>query len=76
MVMVMRTLKNKKVYEAKRQQLCMCITHFCTFLCCHCPTTVCKWLISHFIEDLNKQQQIFCHECGPQEVNSGKLAYI
>ena len=70
-VMAMRTLKNKKVY-----QHCMCITHFCTFLCCHCTTTVCKWLISHFIVDVNKQRQIFHHECGPQDVNSGKLAYI
>ena len=37
----------------------MCITHFCTFLCCHCTTTLCKWLISHFIVDINKQQQFF-----------------
>ena len=35
-----RTSKNNRFYWAK-QQLCTCITLFCTFLCLHCTTT--KW---------------------------------
>ena len=34
-----------------RQQLCTCITLFCTFLCLHCTTTTWKCLISRFREE-------------------------
>ena len=36
----------------------MCITLFCTFLCCHCMTTTWKCLISHFMEDVWHFQRI------------------
>ena len=37
-----------------KQQLCTCITLFCTFLCRHSTTTAWKCLISRFMEDVNK----------------------
>ena len=50
---------------------------FCTFLCCHCTTTVWKSLISHVMKDVNKWQQIFLSlsklECGLQEINSREI---
>ena len=45
--------KNNRLGLAK-QQLCTCITLFCTFLCRHCKTTTRKCLISRFMEDVNK----------------------
>ena len=45
--------KNNRLRLAK-QQLCMCITLFCTFLCRYCTTTTRKCLISRFMEDVNK----------------------
>ena len=35
------------------QQLCMCTTLFCTFLCHQCMTTMWKCLISRFVKDMN-----------------------
>ena len=32
---------------------------FCTFRCCHCPSTAWKCLISRFIENVNKSRQNF-----------------
>ena len=37
-----------------RQQLCTCITLFCTFLCLHCTTTTWKCLISRFREEVTR----------------------
>ena len=37
----------------QKQQLCTCITLFCTFLCCRCTTTKWKCLILRFVEDVN-----------------------
>ena len=45
--------KNNRLRLAK-QQLCTCITLFCTFLYRHCTTTTRKCLISRFMEDVNK----------------------
>ena len=52
MTMAMRTKKRKRFILAK-QQLCTCITVFCTFLSRRCLTTTWKCLISHFVEDGN-----------------------
>ena len=64
-----------------KQQVCSYIRLFCTFLCRYCTTmTTWKCLISRFMEDLNKRQWNFLPlsklECGSQETNSRKLAYI
>ena len=42
-----------------KQQLCTCITLFCTFLCRHCTTTTWKCLISRFVENANTRQQLY-----------------
>ena len=49
--------KNNRFRRAK-QQLCTCITLFCTFPCRRCTTTTWNCLISRFIEDGNKRQQL------------------
>ena len=33
-----------------------CASTFLLFLCCHCRTTTQKFLISHFVEDMNTRQ--------------------
>ena len=45
-------------FRLAKQQLCTCITLFCTFLCRHCTTT--KWtrLLSSFVEDVNTRQRL------------------
>ena len=45
--------KNNRLRLAK-QQLCTCITLFCTFLCRPCTNTTRKCLISRFMENVNK----------------------
>ena len=49
--------KNNRFGLAK-QQLCTCVTLFCTFLCRRCTTTTWKCLISRFVEDVNKRQRL------------------
>ena len=49
----------KAIGEKAKQQLCTCITLFCTFLCRHCTTTTGKCLISRFMEDVNRRQLKF-----------------
>ena len=60
-----------------KQQLCMCITFVCTFICRRCKTTTWKWLISRFVEDANTRQQLsFSFPelwCSPLEFNSKKI---
>ena len=41
-----------------KQQLCTCITLFCTFLCRHCTTTKWKCLISLFGENENTRERL------------------
>ena len=48
--------KSNRFRQAK-QQLCTCITLFCTFLCRRCTTATWNGLISRFVEDGNKRQQ-------------------
>ena len=43
----------------KKQQLCTCISLFCTFLCRFCTTTTWNYLIFLFREDVNKQRHNF-----------------
>ena len=43
-------------FRPAQQQLCTCITLFCTFLCRRCTTTTWNCLISGFVEDGNKRQ--------------------
>ena len=74
-----RTAKWKRFGQGK-QQLCTCITLFCTFLSCRCTTTTWKCIISRFVEDGNTGQQLsfsfleLWHS--PSELNSQKIANI
>ena len=78
-VMATRTAKWKRFRLAK-QQLCTCITLFCTFLSRRCTTTTWKCLISRFVEDGNTGQQLsfsfleLWHS--PSELNCQKIANI
>jgi len=60
-----------------KQELCRCITLFCTFLCRHCTTTTWKRLISRFEETVNRRQRlsfsfpVLWHS--PLEFNSRKI---
>ena len=79
-VMATRTAKWKRFRLAK-QQLCTCITLFCTFLSRRCTTTTTwKCLISRFVEDGNTGQQLsfsfleLWHS--PSELNCQKIANI
>ena len=45
-------------FRLAKQQLCTCITLFCTFLCRRCTTTTWNCLISRFVEDGSKRQQL------------------
>ena len=71
--------KSNRFRQAK-QQLCTCITRFCTFLCRRCKTTRWNCLISLFVEDGNKRQQLsFSFPdfwCSPLEFNYKKIANI
>ena len=50
--------KNNRFRLAK-QQLCSCITLFCTFLCRSCTTTTWKCLLSRFVEDREHKKRKF-----------------
>ena len=43
-------------FKLAKQQLCTCITLFCTFLCRRCATTTWNFLVSRFVEDVNTRQ--------------------
>ena len=45
-------------FRSARQELCTCITLFCTFLCRRCTSTTWKYLNSRFVEDGNTSQQL------------------
>ena len=53
-----RERQKSKRFRLAKQQLCTCITLFCTFLCRHCTATTWKFLISPFVEDMNKGQRL------------------
>ena len=48
-----------KRFRLTKQQLCTCITLFCTFLCRRCTTTTWKRLISRFVGDVNARQRLY-----------------
>ena len=64
-------------FTLAKQQLCTCITLFCTFLCRRCTTTTWKCLISRFVEDRNTRQQFSFSFTelwySPLEFNSKKI---
>ena len=67
----------KAISLLRKQQLCTCITLFCTFLYRLCTTTKWKCLIASFMEDVNKRRRISFSlsklECGPQEINPREI---
>ena len=44
-------------FRLTKQQLCTCITLFCTFLCRRCTPTTWNFIFSRFVEDVNTRQQ-------------------
>ena len=64
-------------FRQAKQQLCTCITPFCTFLCRRCTTTTWDCLISRFVEGGNKRQQLsFSFPelwCSPLEFDSKQI---
>ena len=50
--------KKSNRFRLAKQQLCKCITLFCTFFSRRCTTTTLKCLISRFVEDVNTRQQL------------------
>ena len=53
-----RGRQKRNEFRLAKQQLCTCITLFCTFLCRRCTTTTWKCLISRFVEDVKTKQQL------------------
>ena len=51
--------KKSNRFRQAKQQLCTCITLFCTFLCCRCTTTTWSYLISRFVEDGEQKTTFF-----------------
>ena len=79
-----RPRRQREQHESNRfilakQQLCTCITLFCTFLCRQCTTMAWKCLISRFVKVMNRRQQlsfsfrILWHN--PLEFNSTKICW-
>ena len=64
-------------FRLAKQQLCTCITLFCTFPCRHYTTTTWNCLISRFVEDANTRQRFsFCFSwtsMSPLKWNSRKI---
>ena len=73
-----RELQKSNGVRLAKQQLCTCITLFCTFPSRRCTTTTWKCLISRFVEDGNTKQQLFFSFpelwYSPLEFNSNKFA--
>ena len=63
-----------------KQQLCICIKLFRTFLCCFCMTTTLKCLISRLLENVNKHQPNFflflCPDMVPSNSTPVWFTYI
>ena len=57
-------------FRLAKQQLCKCITLFCTFVCRYCTTTTWKCLISRFVGNVNTRQRLFDT---PLEFNCRKI---
>ena len=66
-------------FRLAKQQLCTCITPFCTFLCRRCTTTTWKCLISRFDEDVKTRQRLspsFPELCSILQFDSRKFVNI
>ena len=50
--------RRQRQREWQKQQLCTCITLFCTFHCCHYTTTMWNCPISRFVKDVNARRRI------------------
>ena len=44
-------------FRLTKQQLCTCITFFCTFLCRRCTPTTWNFIFSRFVQDVNTGQK-------------------
>ena len=53
-----RERQKSNKFGSVKQQLCSCITFFCTFLSRHGTTTTRTFLISRFVEDVITRQQL------------------
>ena len=66
-------------FRQTKQQLCTCITVFCTLICRRCTSTTLNCLISRFFEDGTKRKQLsFSFPglwCSPLESNSKKVCH-
>ena len=63
-------------FRLAQQQLCACITLFCTFLCRRCTTKTWKCLFSRFVDDVNSRRLFFCFPelwCSLLDFNSRKI---
>ena len=70
-----RERKKGTRFRSAKQQLCTCVTPFCTFLSRRCTNTTLKYLISCFVEDGNTRQLSFSFPellNSPLEINSKK----
>ena len=70
-----RQRERQKRFRSTKQQLCTCVTPFCTFLSRRCTNTTLKYLISCFVEDGNTRQLSFSFPellNSPLEINSKK----
>ena len=69
--------KKNKRFRLAKQQLCKCITFFCTFVCRHRTTTTWKCIISRFVGNVNTGQRLpFSFSelwYSPSEFNSRKI---
>ena len=72
-----RERQKRNWFRLAKQQLCTCVTLFCTFLCRQCTTTTWKCLILRFVEDVNTRQRLsFSFPelwCSLLEFNSRKI---
>ena len=54
-----RGRQKSSCFKLAKQQLCKCITLFCTFLCRICTTTTWNCLILLFREEVNKRRRTY-----------------
>ena len=74
-----RERQRSTCFRLAKQQLCTCITIFCTFLCRRCTTTTWKYLISRFDEDVKTRQRFsssFPELCSILQFDSRKFVNI
>ena len=74
---VVRDFRSNIGSNRQKQHLFTSITLFCTFLCRHCTAMTGKWLVSRFMEDVNKRRlnllSLSILECGSWEFGSKRV---